>query len=137
MANELDFVKNAFPVTLHFIKANIATGTTAALAFDQGGAGYEIPSGYVGHAVALSAAINATASAKASIVFKVRDDGTALNNGPEVTITSASRTGAAVKGVGAEPMAAGSVVSLQVTANGTGAATEDADAFLSMVFTPA
>ena len=136
MANEFDTHK-VFPVTLGFVATNIATNTTAALTLDQGGAGWVIPTGYVGHALQLAAAMNATAAAGASIAFKVRDDGTALDNGPVVTLTSSSRTGSAVQALGAEPMAAGSVVSVQVTANTSGAATEDADVVLNVGLTPA
>lgn len=137
MANELDYIKNGFPVTVHFIGTNVALSTTAALTLPDTGAGYVIPTGYVGHAVVLSASASAALTAGATGTFAVTDDGTALGAGPAPVVSNSARSAAAVARVGAQPIAAGSVVAVSVTTNSTGTSATDYDAVLSLVLTPA
>lgn len=137
MANELDIIKNGFPVTVQYVGTNVALSTTATLTLDQSGVGYTVPTGYVGHAVALAGSASAALTTGASVTFKVLDDGTALDNGPQPALDGDTRSAVAVERLGTEPMAAGSVVAVSVTTNSTGTSTTDYDAVLSLVLTPA
>lgn len=138
MANELDYVKSGFPISLAYLLANVATNTTVALTMTgNANSGYVIPTGYVGHAVSLFAVSNANLTTGQTLTFKVTDDGTALANGPSVALVRDTQRGVDLEPVGSQPMAAGSVVAVQVATNTTGVATHDVDAILNLVLTPA
>ena len=138
MANELDYVDGVFPISVGFGLANVATNSTVDLALDgQGNTGYVVPTGYQAHPVALCAASNAALTTGQTLTFKVIDDGTELNNGPEAALTDSAQRATGVARVGVEPAAAGSVLGVSVTSNTTGAATHDVDAVLSFILTAA
>lgn len=136
MANELDYIKNGYPIALHYVGANVATNTTVSLTLDQGGAGFKVPSGYVAHAVFLHAESNADLTSGETATLKATDDGTALASGPEVALANTTQVDVGVARVGIEPMAAGSIVAVQIATNTTGGATADYDAVLGIVLTP-
>lgn len=137
MANELDIVDSAFPVSVQFIGTNVALSSTVDLTLDQSGPGWVVPSGYVAHAVMLAASASADLTTGASVTFKAVDDGTELVNGPQAALDGDTQSAAGVQRIGVEPMAAGSVVTVSATTNSTGTSDTDYDAVLSMVLTPA
>lgn len=138
MANELDIVQNAYPVTLAYELANVATNTTVALTMvGQSNSGFVIPTGYKGHAVSLFAVSNANLTTGQTLTFSVTDDGTALANGPTVALVRDTQRGTTLERLGTQPMAAGSVVAVQVATNTTGVNTHDVDAILGLALTPA
>lgn len=137
MANELDYVENGYPLTVQFLGTNVALSSTVDLILDQSGVGIVVPTGYKAHATYLSASASAALATAATVTFKVTDDGTELAAGPEPQLTDSARSAAAVARVGAQPIAAGSVVAVSATTNSTGTSATDYDAVLSLIFTPA
>ncbi len=138
MANELDAHGPGFPITLGFILANATSGATTDLTFPQANTGWLVPTGYKFHALHVSAAMSAAIDTGGTATVKVIDDGTELVAGPAPILSNTNQRNQATKALGAQPIAAGSVLSLSVTTNGTyGPETLDLDAILVGVLTPA
>lgn len=136
MANELD-PKFGAAITLIFGKANIAANGTTDLTFANGGVGFKVPTGYKFHPVALHAETNADVTAGTG-TFKVTDNGTELKNGPSVELSDEVQAASGVQRYGVEPIAAGHVVGVSVTASATYAPeTGDVDAVLVGYLVPA
>ncbi len=96
-----------------------------------------MPTGYNAHAVCLHGESDTDLTA-GTITFSVRDDGTALDNGPSVALSDTVQVGVDVERVGAEPMAAGSIVSVQAAASAALApATCGLDVVLTLLLLPA
>ncbi len=137
MANELGIVHNAFPVSFTMHAENLAATATEDLIFDQSGAGFVVPTGYVFHPMLLHAEANTAVTAQ-TITFKVTDDGAEVSNGPEVLLTTAIQTASGVARIGAAPIAAGAVVGISATTPGSFTpTTADVDAVLSGVLVQA
>jgi hypothetical protein len=138
MANELDHPGLGFPVTLGFILANAGSGATTDLTLPQAGTGWLVPTGYKFHALHLSGSASAAIDTGGTATLKVIDDGTELVSGPEPVLSNTNQRNQAVKASGVQPIAAGSVLSVSVTTNGTyGPVTLDIDAVLTGILTPA
>lgn len=118
MANELSYDIGGLDVTLQFISANLATGAaTVDMTLGQAGTGFKVPAGYTFHPLCLSVTFTGTLDADSTVIARVIDDGTELTNGPTATVNQADTVThvAAVAGVGAAPIAAGSVVGVSLT----------------------
>lgn len=136
MANELSR-EDGLPITLDFGLANVTPNATTALTFAQGGAGFKVPPGYAFHAICLHGESNADLTA-GTATFKVRADGTALANGPTAALSDTVQAAVGVKRVGVEPVAAGSIVGVAITADANFAPnTADVDAVLVGLLLPA
>lgn len=136
MANELDYTYG-LPVTLIMSVANPAASATTDLTLPQGGTGFVVPTGYEFHPMCLSASSNADLTA-GSAIFKVIDNGTELSKGPMATLSDTVQRASGVQRPDASPIAAGHVVGISVTTDGTYApVTADVDAILIGVLLPA
>lgn len=136
MSNELN-TPDGFPITLHFMKANPVENTTTALTFDQGGAGFKVPTGYKFHALCLHAECNANPTT-GTATFNVTANTTALANGPTVVLVPNTQVGVDVHRPGEEPIAAGKIVGVNVVADVNWAANSiDVDAVLVGLLRPA
>jgi len=136
MANELD-PKFGTAITLQFGSANVVKNATTDLKFTNGGAGFIVPTGYVFHAVCLHAETNADITAGTE-TYKVIVVGAELDNGPVVALSDTVQAASDIEKVGSEPIAAGSVVAVSVTASSDLAPeTGDVDAVLIGYLVPA
>jgi hypothetical protein len=136
MANELSY-PGGLAVTLQFSAANPGAGATAAMKFVQGGVGLKVPPGYKFHPLCLHGESNADLTA-GTATFKVTADTTALANGPQAALADTVQVAVGVKGVGAEPIAAGAIVGVSVTTDaGYLPVTADMDAVLIGLLLPA
>jgi hypothetical protein len=138
MANELEIADSHPPISVIFSIVNAAASSTVDGTLAQGTAGFVVPTGYEFHALALSSYINDSITA-GLLTIKVTDDGTELVNGPEIAMTSAADFGAGVKQLGAQPIAAGSVVGVSGTGDASLApdGTADLDVVLLGALVPA
>jgi hypothetical protein len=135
MPNELDYDKG-ISFALQFAAANSAANTTTALTFVQGGDGFIVPAGYKFHPLCLSVTSNADLTA-GTATARVRSDGTAIVNGPEVVLADTVQRASAVARVGAAPIGAGKRVDVAVTTTADYApTTADIDAVLVGVLLP-
>jgi hypothetical protein len=136
MAGELGY-PFGMPVTLQFTKANVVENAATALTLAQGGGGLKLPTGYKFHPMFLFAEANAALNA-GTAVFKVTKGGTALANGPVVTLDANTQVSTAVAAVGVDPIAANTVIGVTMTADVNYAPnTLDIDAVLVGVILPA
>lgn len=116
MANELTR-DDGISVSFEFVFQDAVAGTTNVMTLPGGGAGFKVPTGYNFHAVALHGESDTDLTA-GTITFKVRDDGTALANGPTAVLSDEVQVAVGVQRVGADPIAAGSIVSVEAVASG-------------------
>jgi hypothetical protein len=136
MANELDY-DDGLPVTLIFALANPGASATTDLALAQGGTGFVVPTGYEFHAMCLCGMSNADLTGGTAI-FKVIDNGTEQTNGPTATLSDTVQRASGVQRAQVEPIAAGHVVGVSVTTDGSYApTTADLDAVLIGILQPA
>ena len=136
MANELAR-DDGIHVTLNFGVANKEPNTTSNLALQQGYTGFLVPTGYNFHAMYLGGSTGANISA-GSGVFNVTDNGTALANGPTVTLNATVEQSHDVERIGTQPIAAGHFVGVNFVADANFAPnTADLDAVLVGVLLPA
>lgn len=135
MANEL-MRDDGIAVTLQFGVANKEPNTTSNLTLQQGYTGFLVPTGYKFHAVYLGGSTGANLSA-GSGVFNVTNNGTALANGPTVTLNATVEQSHDVERVGVEPIPAGNFVGVNFVADANFAPnTADLDAVLIGLLLP-
>lgn len=136
MANELLY-EHGLSITVPVIATDVVQDATTDMTLPNGNTGLVVPSGYTFHPLLLTAALSADITA-GSALFTVIADGTELTSGPTVTLSDAVQRAAGVARAGADPIAAGSVVSVSITASADMAPTgsSEADAVLSGVLLP-
>ena len=116
MSNELTR-DDGLPITIPFVFQDAVAGATNVMTLPGGGAGFKVPTGYKFHPLALHGQSDTDLTA-GTITFKARSDGTALANGPQSDLSDTAQSHIGVQRVGAEPVAAGAVVSVQAVASG-------------------
>jgi hypothetical protein len=115
MANELDS-KFGTAITLQFGADNVVKNATTDLTLSKGGVGFKVPAGYAFHPVCIHAETNADISAGTE-TYKVIDNGTELLHGPTVVLSDEVQAASGVQQFGVEPIAAGHVVGVSITAS--------------------
>jgi hypothetical protein len=136
MANELSY-PGGLPITLAFQVANVAANATTNLTLAQAGTGFEVPTGYKFHAVFVQGGSNADLTAGAGVI-NVTSNGTALANGPTVTLNDTVQRATDVERVGAEPVAAGKIIGCNIVADANFAPnTADLDVLIVGLLLPA
>ena len=136
MANELD-VKFGELITLQFILANLAKNGTTDMTLPGGNTGLLVPTGYAFHPVFLQISSNADLTA-GTVTGKVIADGTELAKGPAPVLSDTVQSASAVIKYGLEPLAAGEVAGVSLTASSDLAPeTADFDAILMGYLVPA
>ena len=122
------------PVTLQASIANPLAAATTDCTLPQGNAGFVVPTGYKFHALFISVMSNADLTA-GTLIAKVAADSTELTGGPTATLSDTVQKASGTKRVGADPIAAGKVVSLSVTTDaGYLPVTADIDVVMAGVF---
>ena len=133
MAGELNAMRDGMPITLHFQATDPAANATTNLITDLTGAGYVVPAGYVFHPMLLQVTGD-TAVTAGTATFNVTDNTVAVANGPAPVLSSAAGatlSQAAMARFGANPIAAGHIVGVNIVASaGYLPVTDDFDALL-------
>lgn len=141
MANELEIIHNAFPITLQLVISNVGAGATPVDGSLAGAVaaktGWVVPAGYIFHPMYIDVLSNDARTAGSNTI-KVTGDGTEIGAGPDATLDATNTTAdRGVATLGASPMAAGVIVGVSSTGDGSFApTTADADVILSGVLTP-
>src|SRR5262245_65890831 len=142
VALELADFRDGFPVSLAYMLANpAASATTAMTCVGQGGAGFQVPTGYTFYPMAIFLTGNAAVAA-GTITAKVTDSGTILAPvGPEAgleSVTNTTRNSGVARRLQDAGIAAGHYVGVKLVADGSySAATIDYDCVVSGVLVPA